>query len=432
MLINRRQRIMMSPIPPQLVVPICLAIAALQIGSSRTCSACQSSPANVSTDSSSNPLRLLNGTRMVSNSSPANGSSHDQVPYQENSPATNFPTHDPGRQPIHSQRRTQPANPTQPIQYAVPANQPANQAPVQSADSQIQNESPRRSRQLTVPSDHSLQSIPEAIRAAISPQSSPPTTTTADTRFASQNRTAAQPTYQDHQVQPVTYRQPVQPARAEMTADFAKLPGYGESISEPQQPLKPNGPRTLGEFLQTALPAAKADQTTERFASGELLQEKGQPMVRTGSSRGFQELLQRIATSTCLVIILGIGFILVAKRFMTNAPGKPSKGPSKESIQIVNSIRLNPKSNLHLVEVASQRVLVACDLNGIKSVVSLTPSFAETFDEYHEESPVADPTESSSNDKTTAEIEAEMQEKLSQILGGQAFKDVFLRDRAVA
>ena len=160
----------------------------------------------------------------------------------------------------------------------------------------------------------------------------------------------------------------------------------------------------------------------------------------------FQDLLGNIAGSTCLVLILGVGFILVAKRVTKGKVAKSKQKSDQPQINVVANLRLTPKSNLHLVEVGKQRVLVASDAAGIKSVVSLTNSFASELDSLDDEvatEAASVATESNQESgvyekpqtarQADAEIEAEMRRKLSEVLGGQAFKDVcYHSTRAVA
>ena len=92
----------------------------------------------------------------------------------------------------------------------------------------------------------------------------------------------------------------------------------------------------------------------------------------------FQGLLKQLATNTCLVMGIGVGFILVAKRFVSGK--KPAPRKDGLTIEIKSTLKLSPKSSLHLVQAGEQRLIVANDQNGIKTVVPLTESFASTLD----------------------------------------------------
>jgi hypothetical protein len=93
----------------------------------------------------------------------------------------------------------------------------------------------------------------------------------------------------------------------------------------------------------------------------------------------FQKLLQQIAFNTCIVMCVGVGFILIAKQWYFKQ-GKPATRTTENTIQITSTLRLSPKANLFLVSAGSHRLIVASDQNGINSVVPLTDSFAGTLD----------------------------------------------------
>ena len=237
--------------------------------------------------------------------------------------------------------------------------------------------------------------------------------------------------------------------------------------------------QTLAEMLAESNSTFKTGSRPERHAAAAMETSEsglGQPNAELAASEDFQQMLQKIATSTCLVLFLGIGFIFVAKRWVagtggvkrvpasqSNAANKNTSRSQQRRIQLVANLRLSGKSNLHLVEVGEQRVLIASDLNGIKSVVALNNTFSASLDSYDEDptpeamdsnpagtyTPAArsfsqptnnDPAANSRQPMTLrpieqqskAEVEAEMKRQLAELLGGQAFKDVFYKQaRAV-
>ncbi len=97
------------------------------------------------------------------------------------------------------------------------------------------------------------------------------------------------------------------------------------------------------------------------------------------NQQNFQKLLQSIAINTCIVMCVGVGFILIAKQWFFKQ-AKPTAKTSENTIQITSTLRLSPKSNLFLVAAGTHRLIVASDQNGINSVVPLTDSFASTLD----------------------------------------------------
>ena len=93
----------------------------------------------------------------------------------------------------------------------------------------------------------------------------------------------------------------------------------------------------------------------------------------------FQRLIKHLAINTGIVLCIGIAFVFIAKQWFTGkAPRQKSK--IKPAIQITSTLKLSPKSNLFLVEAGDQRLVIASDHNGIKSVVPLNNSFSDTLD----------------------------------------------------
>jgi flagellar biogenesis protein FliO len=251
------------------------------------------------------------------------------------------------------------------------------------------------------------------------------------------------------QLQPAIQRDPVnhrdsanqfEPQQTEMAAGFSRLP-KPDATSIPLVAASDSKHQTVASLLSTS-PKSTDSETTGASFTNKLLDNSSSD----DSQPQFQALLQNIAGSTCLVLILGVGFIVVAKRVMKGKLSKTNQNPEELRIHVVANLRLTPKSNLHLIEVGEQRVLVASDSTGIKSVVSLTRSFATALDSLDETVPMEQTPTATENSQESAayerprttgpanaEIEAEMQRKLSEVLGGQAFKDVFYQStRAVA
>ncbi len=204
-------------------------------------------------------------------------------------------------------------------------------------------------------------------------------------------------------------------------------------------------------YLRSSAPTSATSKTARRTIGENF-----------ASSPGLGETIQQIATGLCLVLVLGVGFILVAKKLYRSAassstrPSKVVRQPEPASFQIASTIRLDPKSALHLVDVAGERVLVATDSNGVKSMLSLSRSFDALLDEAvnrvneeneqdremndagtyspamrtvpsGRESRTERSTGSRNEPRTVEDVEAEMRKQLAELLGGQAFKDVFLK-----
>ena len=94
----------------------------------------------------------------------------------------------------------------------------------------------------------------------------------------------------------------------------------------------------------------------------------------------FQTLIKHLAINTCIVLCFGLGIIVVAKKYFKGSAPRAKKATETNTIEIKSTLKLSPKSSLHLVEANDQRVIVAIDQTGIKSMIRLTESFASTLD----------------------------------------------------
>lgn len=184
----------------------------------------------------------------------------------------------------------------------------------------------------------------------------------------------------------------------------------------------------------------------------------------------FADQLQRIAISLCVVLMLGVGFVVTAQRWIaatrkgdsaTQSSSVIGKPINKQSGKIViqNQLRLDSKSILYLVSVGDQQVLVATDSAGIKSVVPLKPSFDDLLDNLGEtneidapreihQTPQSEPddvaeglerpdtyspaarrylTPEPKSNSEPDQVETEMRRKLAELLGGEAFRDILLQ-----
>lgn len=102
-----------------------------------------------------------------------------------------------------------------------------------------------------------------------------------------------------------------------------------------------------------------------------------------------RQLIERIAYNLLLVLALGVGFIFVAKKWLK--PGGEEFKQSISEFEVLNTLKLPNKSNLMLIQVNNDRLLVATDSTGVKSVVHLTDSLDEkpdSYEAYPEQSPV--------------------------------------------
>ena len=93
-------------------------------------------------------------------------------------------------------------------------------------------------------------------------------------------------------------------------------------------------------------------------------------------------MIEKIAYNTLFVLAFGVGFVLIAKVWIK--PGNTKNATSEDGIEVISSLKLPAKSNLMLVSVRGEKLLVALDASGVKSVVHLTDSFANKLAAYSE------------------------------------------------
>ena len=93
-----------------------------------------------------------------------------------------------------------------------------------------------------------------------------------------------------------------------------------------------------------------------------------------------RKLIERIAYNLLFVLTLGVGFIFVTKKWMK--VGGAEVKPKQSEFEVLNTLNLPGKSTLMLIKVNSDRLMVAIDSTGVKSVVHLTDSFTENIDAY--------------------------------------------------
>jgi flagellar biogenesis protein FliO len=112
---------------------------------------------------------------------------------------------------------------------------------------------------------------------------------------------------------------------------------------------------------------------------------------RTADTSALAETMQRIAVSLCFVLAVACVLLLVIKRWLFSRTSLiPKTGvvkPNRDStsIRILNQLRLDAKSLLYLIKANEQQVLVAVDMAGIKSVVTLNSDFESALEDLSEQ-----------------------------------------------
>lgn len=165
--------------------------------------------------------------------------------------------------------------------------------------------------------------------------------------------------------------------------------------------IKPAGQtQSLAEMLAEYQNNTAAKRNQDQALNPEVLEANGDSesssaikklQAKRSDQQRIQNLIQSIAWSTCLVLAVGVGFIFSAKLWLGRSNTQKKKQP-ESPIKIASTLRLSPKANLFLVEAGEQRLIVASDQDGIKSMVALneasseSKSFAETLQSFSEAS----------------------------------------------
>ena len=84
----------------------------------------------------------------------------------------------------------------------------------------------------------------------------------------------------------------------------------------------------------------------------------------------------RLTLGTAIVLGLCVGTLWLSKRWLRAIPGRPaSAGP----LHLVDSLNLGNRCSVYLIGAGQRQVLVGIDASGLKSLVPLPDSFADTL-----------------------------------------------------
>jgi flagellar biogenesis protein FliO len=87
-------------------------------------------------------------------------------------------------------------------------------------------------------------------------------------------------------------------------------------------------------------------------------------------------LLLRLVLGTVLVTTLSIGILWSAKRWLTR--GTPASRGNQQ-LRLVESLQLNYRCSIHLLQAGSCQVLAAVDASGVKTLIALSEPFENTL-----------------------------------------------------
>jgi len=118
--------------------------------------------------------------------------------------------------------------------------------------------------------------------------------------------------------------------------------------------------------------ADRPEQENLKFAAGSLF--ANDPNFSAGSNNSISsgEMFFKLMLSVLVVAVLGAAAIYASKKLLpkiTNLPGK--------KIHIIETVHLEPRKTLHLVEIGDQRLLIGSTNESITKLADVTAAFAE-------------------------------------------------------
>ena len=94
------------------------------------------------------------------------------------------------------------------------------------------------------------------------------------------------------------------------------------------------------------------------------------------------DLIMNISLNLVFVLSFAFGAILLAKKWLNpSADSKSNDRLDVDSLSVLQTLRLDQKISVRLIQWRSNRFLIACDQNGIQSVNALNESFDQTLTE---------------------------------------------------
>ena len=98
----------------------------------------------------------------------------------------------------------------------------------------------------------------------------------------------------------------------------------------------------------------------------------GKSLPKLPETEGY---LGKMIAYVVVILVLGVGAFLAAKRFLPRG-----RLPDEGKIRVVGSTYLGPRKQLHVLEVGSQRFLVASCRDSVSMISELRTSFSDVFE----------------------------------------------------
>ena len=144
--------------------------------------------------------------------------------------------------------------------------------------------------------------------------------------------------------------------------------------------------RRISASAESASPAINTEPKPQQLSDAEnVLSSLGTSESSDASASRFASdggkmrlLAEKLAINTVIVMVCGVGFIFIARQWLKLK--RPVTNTPEVAFEIKSKIQISPKSHLMLVNLGSERLVVATDATGVKSLIRLTDSFADTLD----------------------------------------------------
>ncbi len=182
-------------------------------------------------------------------------------------------------------------------------------------------------------------------------------------RIVNSDRSKTMPLQYDRQVVRSNYEQ-------ERLSPRSQLRDYPPANVIPVEPARVEDSTAKPNFIER-----------EKYSDQSSVESGSQP-----KKQHFGKLIANLGMNLAFVLLVGIGFIAFAKQWIkpqsTSEPSASEEGVSKLKVQ--EEMTLDGKTKIRVLRWKNSEVLVASDSEGVKSMVALVPSFAESLDQIKE------------------------------------------------
>ena len=103
------------------------------------------------------------------------------------------------------------------------------------------------------------------------------------------------------------------------------------------------------------------------------------------SPKQILDLITKLSLNLIFVLSFAVGVILLAKKWVKKDANHETERVKSDSLNVIQTLRVDQKISLRLVQWRTNRFLIACDQNGIQSVNALNASFDQTLAELDKE-----------------------------------------------